>query len=83
VAARSASQQGDRWRQERQRQGWRFGAVRDEQRRRHPDLVGWHELGEEGREKSRDAVRWMSDVLAEEGFALVRLDSSGVRQGSK
>lgn len=77
---RLARLEHDRWQQERHQQGWRFGAVRDDQHRRHPDLVAWHELSEDGREKARDAVRWLADILAEEGFTLVRLEPSPVRQ---
>jgi hypothetical protein len=63
----------DRWRAERRSQGWRYGPVRDDRRRRHPDLVGWYELSEEGREQARNAVRWLPELLADEGFSLVRL----------
>lgn len=62
-----------RWCAERAGQGWRFGPARDDRRRRHPDLVPWAELHHEGREKARDAVRWMSEMLADEGFTIVRL----------
>ncbi|WP_432991321.1 RyR domain-containing protein [Dactylosporangium sp. CA-233914] len=62
-----------RWCDERTSRGWRHGPARDERRRRHPDLVAWGELGEPGREKARDAVRYMTQILADEGFTIVRL----------
>ncbi|GAA3278756.1 hypothetical protein Dvina_12640 [Dactylosporangium vinaceum] len=63
----------DRWQAERRAQGWRHGPVRDDGRRRHPDLVSWPELSEASREQARDVVRWLPELLADEGFSLVRL----------
>ncbi|WP_433047362.1 RyR domain-containing protein [Dactylosporangium sp. CS-033363] len=62
-----------RWCEERAGQGWRHAERRDDRRRRHPDLVPWQDLGEAGREKARDAVRYMTEMLADEGFTIVRL----------
>ncbi|MFG2043281.1 RyR domain-containing protein [Dactylosporangium sp. NPDC048998] len=70
---RLARLEHERWCAERAGQGWRHGP-RDDRRRRHPDLTGWDELGEPSREKARDAVRSMSDMLADEGFTIVRLN---------
>lgn len=63
-----------RWCEERTGQGWRHGPRRDDRRRLHPDLVDWTRLGEESREKAREAVRYMSEMLADEGFTIVRLN---------
>ncbi|MEV6929912.1 RyR domain-containing protein [Dactylosporangium sp. NPDC051485] len=63
-----------RWCAERESQGWRHGTPRDDRRRLHPDLVDWPGLAEPGREKARDAVRYMSEMLADEGFTIVRLN---------
>jgi voltage-gated potassium channel Kch len=70
---RLAELEHERWCEERARHGWRPGR-RDDARRRHPDLVAWAQLGEASREKARDAVRSMSDMLADEGFTIVRLN---------
>ncbi|MER7004363.1 RyR domain-containing protein [Dactylosporangium sp. NPDC000555] len=70
---RLARLEHERWCEERAGQGWRHGP-RDDRRRRHPDLIGWDALGERSREKARDAVRSMSDMLADEGFTIVRLN---------
>lgn len=67
-----------RWCAERSSQGWRFGTVRDDRRRRHPDLVAWAALSDDSKEKARDAVRWMTEVLADEGFTIVRLTEEPV-----
>jgi hypothetical protein len=70
---RIARHEHERWCLERAGQGWRHGQERDDRRRRHPDLVDWDELSEDSREKAREAVRSMSDMLADEGFTIVRL----------
>ncbi|MFI5910770.1 RyR domain-containing protein [Dactylosporangium sp. NPDC051541] len=62
-----------RWCAEREGRGWRHDTRRDDRRRRHPDLVAWQDLPEPGREKARDAVRYMTEMLADEGFTIVRL----------
>jgi hypothetical protein len=67
-----------RWCDERRSRGWRHGARRDDRRRAHPDLVDWSELGEASRDKARDAVRYMSEMLADEGFTIVRLNEEPI-----
>ncbi|GAA3451932.1 NAD-binding protein [Dactylosporangium matsuzakiense] len=62
-----------RWCDERRSRGWRYDTDRDDRHRRHPDLVAWQDLPEPGREKARDAVRYMTEMLADEGFTIVRL----------
>ncbi|MGI5238154.1 RyR domain-containing protein [Dactylosporangium sp. CA-139066] len=67
-----------RWCAERRGRGWRHGERRDDRRRTHPDLVDWSELGEASRDKARDAVRYMSEMLADEGFTIVRLNEEPI-----
>jgi voltage-gated potassium channel Kch len=72
----------DRWCAERRGQGWQYGDVRDDDRRRHPDLRPWDALGEETREKNRDAIRRLPEALADAGFEIVRIapqDQTAVR----
>jgi hypothetical protein len=61
----------DRWCEERQRNGWRHGPVRDVQTKRHPDLVPWDQLTERSRDLDRDAVRAIPLFLARLGYAIV------------
>jgi hypothetical protein len=70
---RLAELEHERWCAERKSQGWRYGPVRLDRRRRHPDLVAWEHLSDESKEKDRDAVRWITEILADEGFTIVRL----------
>ena len=60
-----------RWSGERLLRGWRLGD-RDNDRRLHPDLKPFEELDEDGREKDRDAVRAIPDVLALAGLSIAR-----------
>jgi hypothetical protein len=60
-----------RWSGERLLRGWRPGE-RDDDRRLHPDLKPFEDLDEDGREKDRDAVRAIPDVLALAGLSIVR-----------
>jgi hypothetical protein len=70
-----ARQEHDRWRIERSGRGWRFGPARDDAAKRHPSLVPWARLPESEREKDREIIRAMPELLAEVGLAIVRVDS--------
>ena len=64
VNERLARVEHDRWAAHRYLQGWSFGEVRDDARKQHPSLVPWAALSEGEREKDRDAVRRVPDLLA-------------------
>lgn len=65
------------WESVRVAQGWRGGPVRDDDARVHPMIgVPWSELSEENREKDRDVVRLLPEILAEFGLEVVRYDES-------
>ncbi len=61
-----------RWSAERLLRGWRYANVRDNDRRLHPDLKPFEDLDEDGREKDRDVVRTMPEVLTLAGLSIVR-----------
>lgn len=48
--------------------GWGWAAQRDRQRKRHPDLLDWHQLPEASREKTRQGVRASLQLLATLGY---------------
>jgi RyR domain len=60
-----------RWSAERLLRGWRLGA-RDDHQRFHPDLIPFEDLPEGAREKDRDAVRTMPEILALAGLSIRR-----------
>jgi hypothetical protein len=59
-----------RWVAEREAAGVTYGPVRDTQH--HPDLVPWDELGEATREKNRDAIRRLPELLGSAGLGIHR-----------
>ncbi len=60
-----------RWRADRLLAGWRLGA-RDNARKLHPSLIPWEELSEPEKQKDRDMVTGLVEVLAEAGFGVAR-----------
>lgn len=62
----------DRWMKEKKAQGWQLGQ-RDNENKRHPDLLSWENLPENAREKNRQAVRQIPLLLARAGFQIYRI----------
>lgn len=73
---RLAELEHERWTAERQRQGWQWGRERDNAVRLHPGLVPWQQLPESEREKDRQVVRSLPELLADAGLAIVRMEAS-------
>jgi voltage-gated potassium channel Kch len=72
----------DRWCADLTADGWRHGpGPKDPERKLHPSLVPWDELSEEEREKDREPVRALPEMLAHVGFELRPADS--VAAGSR
>ena len=67
----------DRWMDERRRAGWRKGAKRDPYARTSPYLVDWEQLPDDIRERDRETVRGLPDLVGRAGFRIVRLTSPG------
>ena len=61
-----------RWMDQRTSAGWSYDPVRDDAQKHHPMLVPWESLDEHEREKDRDAVRHIPDVLASVGLRVAR-----------
>jgi hypothetical protein len=66
-----ARDEHERWMAQRRQAGWRRGR-RDDATKRHPSLVPYDRLSRAERDKDRDAVRHIPDVLAEVGLRVVR-----------
>jgi hypothetical protein len=60
-----------RWCAERRRAGWRYSLDRDEAARTHPSMIDWSLLSERERQKDRDFVLALPDLLADVGLRLV------------
>ena len=59
----------ERWLQTRLALGWTLGP-RNEEERTHPDMLPWSELDEEDRQKDRDRIVWLPEVVAAAGCHL-------------
>ncbi len=70
---RLARMEHERWVDERTAAGWQRGDPADSERRISPYLVPWAELPEQAREWNRESVREIPDLVALEGFEVVRL----------
>ncbi len=62
----------NRWCAERWIGGWDYATTRDDKRKLHPSLKPWSELGENERNKDRDAVRCLPALLNTVGWKIVR-----------
>jgi voltage-gated potassium channel Kch len=69
---RLAQQEHERWCREHEKAGWRYAPQRSEERRLHPSLRPWRALPEHFRRRNHEAIRELSDILADAGFRIVR-----------
>ncbi len=67
----------NRWMDERTRQGWTYGPVRDNARKHHPCLVPWEKLPEEEMQKDRDTVVNIPKLIGDAGFRVRRAARRG------
>ena len=66
-----AIEEHDRWCRDLLADGWQHGpGKKDPERKLHPSLVPWDELSEEERDKDREPVRALPEMLARAGFEL-------------
>jgi hypothetical protein len=63
----------DRWVKDRLAAGWRYGRIRDPERKTSPYLVPWIQLLEEVRDIDRNAVRAIPALLAKVRFQVYRV----------
>lgn len=65
----------DGWMEQKYRDGWTYGPVRDDDAKKHPCLIQYATLSEEDKEKDRNAVRHYPDVAELAGFKIVEAGS--------
>ena len=71
--ARLARFEHERWKAEREAQGWKLGPERDDARKRSPLLVAWDRLPEEARATTRHMIIGLPDLIEEAGYQIARL----------
>jgi hypothetical protein len=62
----------ERWMASKRRDGWQYGKDRNDAKRIHPDLQEWAKLTEESREKDRETIRALPQMLETAGFTIQR-----------
>lgn len=71
ILDRMAEMEHARWVRDLERDGWRAtDGAKDAARKLHPLMVSWSELSEAEREKDRDAIRGLPDLLRRVGYGL-------------
>ena len=61
-----------RWWADRSINGWTFAEVRDDINRLHPNMVPYEELSNADKQKDRDSVLQMIEILGSECMILVK-----------
>ena len=62
----------DIWARQRIKEGWTYGAQRDDQKLTHPDLVPYAELTNSEKEYDRNSVTETLQVIIALGFTIVK-----------
>lgn len=70
---RVAECEHNRWWSAKLLDGWRYGPVRDNAKRLHPSLINYCDLPEPEKEKDREIVRPVAEVLGATGEGIARL----------
>ena len=63
-----------RWWADRSINGWKFAKTRDDQNKLHLNMKPYNELSEADKQKDRDSVLKMLDVVRSKGYRIVRSD---------
>jgi voltage-gated potassium channel Kch len=79
-----ARSEHERWVADKIRNGWTYGPERNEPEKKHPLLVDWDQLPNEAeRDKDREPVREIPEMLAYAGFEIVRLAGAQASAGDQ
>jgi hypothetical protein len=69
---RLSSLEHERWMSEKLEGGWRYGEKRDDAQKIHPSLVPYEDLSEPEKEKDRDTIRQIPEILSRIDFQVSR-----------
>jgi class 3 adenylate cyclase len=69
-----AAREHERWILERKRNGWTYGPQRDNDRKFHPLLVPWRELSNPAKEKDRETILNLPQLIEKAGFRVRKLE---------
>jgi hypothetical protein len=65
-----------RWLADKYLAGYSYGKVRDEDHMLHPDLIPWEDLSEADREKDRNNIRQIPELMAMQGLKVCPQEAS-------
>ncbi|MCL2773000.1 MAG: RyR domain-containing protein [Oscillospiraceae bacterium] len=68
-----AKAEHERWMKEKTEDGWKYGRVKDAKRKTNPCILEWHKLDEYTKEKDRDPIREIPQVLATVGKCVYKM----------
>ena len=66
-----AEMEHDGWMDEKRKQGWTYGATRDNANLKHPLMIPYGDLPEIEKNKDRDSIRQYPRTLEKEGYKIV------------
>jgi hypothetical protein len=65
-----------RWKKVMEDAGWKYGPIRDDDKKIHPSMIPWEELTEADKEINRNFIRKLPHILAQVDLQIYRLQSS-------
>jgi hypothetical protein len=68
-----AQDEHERWMEDKRRNGWTYGPVRDNEKKIHPCLVSWEKLPENEQQKDRDVALNIIPLLKKAGLRVYRM----------
>jgi hypothetical protein len=69
-----AEAEHERWMLSKLEDGWTFAPKTEKMKKLHKYLVPWEKLPEEEKEKDRDMVRGIPEILARAGYAIIKVN---------
>ena len=66
----------ERWMQEKIAEGWHYGAKRDDRKKTHPSIIPYKDLSESEKEKDRDTVKLIPQIISLIDYQIYRFDTA-------
>lgn len=72
LVERLARNNHDHWARKRMEEGWRYGPMRNDDKKEHPDLVAYEQLPESEKDYDRKTVREALKAITALGYELTK-----------
>jgi hypothetical protein len=83
TVAQLAIAEHDRWMRQKLADGWTYGASRDDDARRHPDMVPWRQLPDDRREIDVARITQLPAQLARIGYRIILIEGFDARPAER